>query len=198
MYSYRTLSPRERADLVEYRREQGYPAHSPPHSYDADGWFLITAATYEHAPFFSELADRDWLREELTSELDRMRLRCAGWAILPNHYHVLVRCDLLETIATVVQRVHGRTSRELNRRLGVQGRRVWYRYSDRQMRSERHYFTTLNYLHYNPVKHGYVQDPLAWPSTSIHWYLDHHGTEWLDSMWSEYPLRSYGQAWDSF
>src|SRR5262245_27640626 len=38
------------------------------------------------------------------------------------------------------------------------GRRtVWYEFSDRKIRSEAHFYATLNYLHYNPIKHGYVR-----------------------------------------
>lgn len=48
---------------------------------------------------------------------------------------------------------------------------------------------TLNYIHYNPVKH-------KWAESSVHWYLEHHGREWLRDVWRTYPVRDYGQGWD--
>ena len=64
------------------------------------------------------------------------------------------------------------------------------------MRSKGHYCTTLNYIHYNPVKHGQVASPYDWEWNSVHWYLEHYGREWLRDLWRKYPLRDYGKSWD--
>src|SRR5262249_32145759 len=93
-------------------------------------------------------------------------------------------------------RVHGRTSRGINQRDGTAGRRVWYRFSDRQIRSEAHYYATLNYIHYNPVKHGLVPEAVLWAASSVHWYLDQMGDERLVEMWRSYPIDRYGAGWD--
>ena len=66
------------------------------------------------------------------------------------------------------------------------------------MRSAGHFFATLNYIHNNPVKHGYVARWAAWPFSSFHWYLQTHGRDWLLDLWRQYPLRDYGAAWDDF
>ncbi len=75
---------------------------------------------------------------------------------------------------------------------------MWYRYSDRAIRSERHYFAALNYLHYNPVKHGWSHSPYDWRESSVHWYLAHFGRQWLRDAWIEYPVLDYGKDWDDF
>jgi REP element-mobilizing transposase RayT len=36
-------------------------------------------------------------------------------------------------------------------------RKVWYSFRDRAIRDERHTYHALNYLHFNAVKHGYVE-----------------------------------------
>ena len=64
------------------------------------------------------------------------------------------------------------------------------------MRSERHYFTTLNYIHNNPVKHGYVDKWGDWAYSSFHWYLENKGRDWLIELWREYPVLNYGDKWD--
>jgi putative transposase len=175
---------------------EGRPLHAPPHPSAESGWFLITGATYEHQPLLPGDEDRRRLVDALMQELSQSAIQCSAWVVLPNHYHVLVRCEPLSLVAAPIGRTHGRTSREFNRRDGCAGRRVWYRYTGRRIRSEAHYFTTLNYIHYNPVKHGYVNTPPEWSATSVHWYLEHWGAEALDSLWQEYPLRSYGTGWD--
>lgn len=73
---------------------------------------------------------------------------------------------------------------------------MWYRYSDRQIRSQAHYYASLNYIHINPVKHGYVEKPLNWPCSSVHWYLEHFGIEWLRETWKKHPVGDYGRGWD--
>jgi putative transposase len=164
MYDYRNMTPEQQAAGAEYRRLRGYPLHEPPHFRHFEGWFLITAATYEHKTHFANEEDRHWLLGELLSES--------------------------------LRRLHARTARELSRRDGGPGRRVWCRFADRLIRSEGHYYTTLNYIHYNPVKHRCAMEPLQWLCSSVHWYLEHEGIEWLRDAWRSYPLKDYGKGWD--
>jgi len=196
MYEYRKLTPEQKAEALRQRQFNGYPLHSPPHLYKAEGWFLITAATYEHKHHFTAEEDRAWLLGELFKELEAVQINFAGWVVLPNHYHLLVQCNPLAIISEPLRRVHARTARELNRREDVEGRQVWYRFSDRLIRDERHYYTTLNYIHYNPIKHGYVKKALDWNCSSAHWYAEHFGIEWLRDAWQKYPVRDYGKDWD--
>jgi len=79
---------------------------------------------------------------------------------------------------------------------GERGRQVWYRAQDRLMRSEAHYGATLNYIHNNPVKHGYVKKWTDWPYSSVHWYLETKGRDWLLDLWRDYPVLNYGDKWD--
>jgi putative transposase len=196
MYVYRELRPEQKAEVLRYRALRGHPLHSPPHVQDCSGWFLITAATFEHRPHFERPEERKQLLNRLFHELAAAGVQFGGWVVLPNHYHLLLHCDPLARVAEPLRRSHARTARDINRDDGVQGRQVWYRYSDRQIRNAAHYFTTLNYIHYNPVKHRHVAHPLEWPAASTHWYREHRGDAWLDSLWAEYPLRSYGKGWD--
>ena len=196
MYRYRGLTPEEQIETLEQRHLKGFPPHEPPHFHNIKGWFLITAATYEHKRYFQTDEEQAWLLSELRKELQVANISISGWVVLPNHYHLLVKCQPLSVISQPLRRVHARTARELNRREGISGRKVWYRFSDRQIRSERHYYTTLNYIHYNPTKHNYVQNPKDWTYSSLHWYEKHFGIEWLRDLWRTHPVRDYGKGWD--
>jgi putative transposase len=196
MYGYRKLTPKQQAELVRERQRRGFPLHEPPHYRQLGGWFLVSAATFEHQCDFGNEEDRGWLFEELMNELKGAGSECAAWVILPNHYHFLVQCSELGVISQPLRRVHARTAVMLNRRAGTVGRRRWYRFSDRQIRGERHFFTTLNYIHYNPTKHGWVPKPMEWACSSLHWYREHFGLDWLRDLWRSYPVRDYGKGWD--
>jgi len=66
------------------------------------------------------------------------------------------------------------------------------------MRSDGHFWTTINYIHNNPIKHGYVSQWQAWPFSSFHWYLQTHDRDWLLDLWKSYPVLNYGAGWDDF
>ena len=156
-YEYRHMTPKERAAVVEERRQRGYPLHSPPHPYREAGWYCITAANYEHAHIMASPARLTAFEDQLLSELADIQVEIGGWVILTNHYHFLVGVQSLEDISAMLQHLHGTTARAWNLEDGLtRQRKVWYKFRDRYIRDERHYYHSLNYLHYNAVKHGYV------------------------------------------
>jgi putative transposase len=158
--------------------------------------YLLTAACYEHCSHLRTPERRRMALDLLLEQCAQRGVDVHAWAVLTNHYHVLAGVTDFGALGEVFHRVHGRTAHDWNRQDAEPGRKVWYRYSDRAMRSERHYYTTLNYVHYNAVKHGLVSSPYDWPFTSVHWYLEHKGREWLRDLWQRYPIRDYGKQWD--
>lgn len=137
-----------------------------------------------------------WFERQLLDTLNGIGAPCAAWCVLPNHYHVLVQIADMKSFGREIGRLHGRTSFQINREDSARGRRVWYDYEDRCMRSEAHYWTTVNYIHNNPVKHGYVRRWQEWPFSSVHAYLEAKGRDWMVDLWLSYPVLSYGDKWD--
>jgi putative transposase len=135
--------------------------------------------------------------EEMSTEALTTNLTICAWIILPNHYHLLVRVVNFEILSELFRRIHGKLSRQWNLEDNITKRKVWYRWSDRAIRSEQHYYTTLNYIHYNPVKHGLVKSPYDWIESSVHWYLQANGRQWLRDLWVQYPVLDYGKDWDN-
>jgi len=187
-YDYRRMSQQQRDDIVAYRRERGYPLHAPPHPLREAGWYFITSANYEHSLIMADPVRRDEFESRLIESFRAASAEIGGWIVLPNHYHVLAGVDSLDVISSVLKRLHGATSREWNQADQVVGRRVWYKFMDRWIRGERHYYQALNYIHINPAKHGWVEDPYAWPWSSVHLYHDTKGKDWLRATWRDYPI----------
>jgi putative transposase len=196
MYEYRSLSEEQRADLVEQRRHRGFPPHSPPHTIRDEALYLITAACYEHMPHLVAPQRRNAFLDLLFDSFISASIGLHAWVVGPNHYHLLVEPVEFTQIGRVLHYVHVTTARSWNAEDGETGRAVWYRYSDRAIRSEAHFLTTLNYIHYNPVKHGWSKLPYDWNESSVHWYLACFGRQWLRDLWTKYPLRAYGKDWD--
>jgi putative transposase len=196
MYEYRKLTPQQRQQLVEERLARGYPPHQPPHPIREERYYLLSAACFEHRGHLHTPERRQTVLDMHFEQFIEHGMVVQAWVVLTNHYHLLVHVTEFEILGKIFGQVHGRTSHVWNTEELTRGRKVWYRYSDRAIRSERHYYTTLNYLHYNPVKHGLVKSPYDWPWSSVHWYLEHYGREWLRDLWERYPVRDYGKGWD--
>jgi putative transposase len=92
--------------------------------------------------------------------------------------------------------LHGRTSRAWNLAERTTGRYVFSRAADRAIRSDAHFWATLNYVHHNPVRHGYVTRWTDWPWSSANDYLRSIGREEATRLWQRHPLLDYGAGWD--
>jgi putative transposase len=196
MYIYRTLSPEEQEELIRARRERGHPAHQPPHPHRDELYYLITAACYNHRKHIHTPERRQQVLDHLFENLLSAQIELRAWVVMTNHYHVLLHTKDFEQIGKAIKRVHGPTAVAWNRVDGAQGRKIWYRYADRAIRSEAHYYTTLNYIHFNPCRHNEVTSPYDWPWSSVHWYRAEYGRDWLRDLWASYPLHDYGKGWD--
>jgi len=197
-YEYRKLSSQEREEIVSYRNERGYPLHAPPHPFRGTGTYLISAANFEHRAIMNTPQRRTEFETRLLNSLKEIIDDLIAWMVLPNHYHVLVRIQSLDHVSMALKHLHGTTSREWNLKDNLTGkRRVWYKFADSCIRNDTHLRTAFNYIHYNPVKHGYVSDPYEWPWSSLQMYYDDRGENWLLEQWKAHQLPSdFGKGWD--
>ena len=54
----------------------------------------------------------------------------------------------------------------------------------------------MNYIHHNPVKHGYVTRWQDWPWSSARAYLEALGIEEATKRWQQHPVLDFGAGWD--
>jgi putative transposase len=119
-----------------------------------------------------------------------------AWALLPNHYHALVQADRVLDLLKALGQLHGRTSHAWNTEENTRGRQVWCKAAESVMKTEGHYHATINYIHHNPVKHGYVEKWTDWPWSSAASWLEETGRASAEDLWRKYPLQEYGNGWD--
>lgn len=193
------MTPEKRAQVLAFRKEFCLPWHGPPHrASDSTNLYHIIAACYEHASIIGFSPQRmNSFSESLVGEvLNENCSRIWAWCVLPNHYHLQVECNDLKILLKALGLLHGKTSRQWNLEESTVGRTCWHRCMDRAMRSDRHKWATLNYVHHNPVKHGYVEKWTDWPWSSADQYLEDIGAEAATKVWKEYPVLDYGKGWD--
>jgi putative transposase len=77
-------------------------------------------------------------------------------------------------------RVHGRIyfftinllERRSRTRVARGERGIWQRrFWEHAIRSDADYARLMDYVHYNPVKHGYVTFKRDWPYSTFHWLV---------------------------
>lgn len=193
-YLWRRLSPEAREALLKYRKRLRRPWHRPPHYDQGNIHYHLVGACYEHQPHIGFSPER--MTEFCELLLDALPGTPAAWCVLPNHYHVLIRLADIKDAASLLGKLHGSTSFRWNAEENVRGRKVWHSVSDRGMRNGDHFWATVNYIHHNPVRHGYVDQWTDWPFSSAADYLEEVGREQAVEVWRRFPLHDYGKGWD--
>ena len=146
----------------------------------------ITGGTY----FFTvNLAERK--NTLLVDEFDKLRnvinkvkkqhpFRLDAMVVLPEHLHALLTLPTNDKdFATRWMLIKSGFSRQLpkherinksRQRKGERG--IWQRrYWEHLIRDEQDFERHVDYIHYNPVKHGYVKQAVDWPYSTIHAYI---------------------------
>jgi putative transposase len=197
-YIWRKLTPEQREEMLAWRKARRQPWHSPPRLPNFGHLhFHITAACYEHRPYIGHSLQRmDAFAHNLLAVFTAHANQTFAWCVLPNHYHALVETPDLLVLSRELGRLHGRTSHAWNGEECARGRKVFFRVADRVMRSERHFWATMNYIHHNPVHHGYVERWLDWPWSSASDFLAQLGRHEAEQIWLEYAIEDYGKGWD--
>jgi len=103
--------------------------------------------------------------------------------VLPDHLHCIWRLPAGDAdnairwrhIKTAFSRCLPRHEPRSSSRVTRKERGIWQRrYWEHWLRDERDVQNHVDYIHYNPVKHGYVAHAVDWPHSSIHRYLSHN------------------------
>ena len=140
--------------------------------------------------FTVNLADRnsgmlvrniDLLREVMGYVKSAHPFAVLAMVVLPEHLHALWRLPASDSDypmrwslikAGFSRRLDKgeriRASRVAKRERGIWQRRYW----EHQIRDETDLARHVEYIHYNPVKHGWVTRPVDWPHSTLHGHID--------------------------
>ena len=197
MYNWRKMTDNQREEVLSRRRLNHRPWHSPLHVQGDKTRFHITAACYEHLPIIGKTVQRMAEFEKDILEVANANVKVLHcWCVLPNHYHLLVTTEDIFDLLSRLGKLHGRTSYCWNGDDSMRGRQVWCNSAEHGIKSDRHFWATVNYVHHNPVKHAYADRWLEWPFSSAHDYLKSIGRDKAVRNWREYPIDEMGKDWD--
>lgn len=200
MYLWRKLTKAQREDALKYRRTRHFPKHSLPHfDFEGEHQYLISAACYEHAHIIGKSPERmTECEQDVLKACQKFTTEIYAWCILPNHFHVLLKSSEIKALRKEIGLFNGRSSYKWNGEDDARGRIVWRNCFERKIKSERHFYASLNYVLNNPAHHGYVKRWQDWIWSNASEYLEKIGNEKALEIWREYPILDYGKKWDEF
>jgi len=168
--------------------------HAPPHVFLDNAVYMLSAGTYRGVRYIETKEKKQVLLQNILENVSKFQYELYGWVILDNHYHMLARLPQAGNLAKFVNSIHGRSAYEINRIDNCRGRKVWYNYWDTCIRAEKDFYTRLNYIHYNPLKHGYVnsiEKLSSYSFSSFPEYVKRNGKEWVEDIFIKFPVTDF-------
>ena len=149
--------------------------------------------------FTVNLADRkqdllvrhiDLLREVLRHVKQQHPFEIIAMVVMPDHLHAIWQLPPGDSnypmrwslIKAGFSRSLAKTERIRESRLRKRERGIWQRrYWEHLIRDDKDLQAHVDYIHFNPVKHGYCAKPVDWSYSSIHRYIT---AGWITPDWA--------------
>ena len=161
--------------------------------YILGGTYFLTIVTYDRLPLFKDFQNIELLRSAVAKVQRKQPFRIIAAVILPDHLHFIwqlppddsnysQRISRLKVLFTRACKARNPSNLEISqsrykhRESDVWQRRFW----EHSIRDEVDLQKHLDYIHYNPVKHGLVSCPHLWSYSSFsHWVKrDRYAQDW--------------------
>jgi putative transposase len=145
------------------------------------GTWFFTVVAFERRPIFCLESFRNSLKQSILKTKENHPFKINAWILLPDHLHCVwtlpkndadfsIRWKLIKQYVTrdckssLLKQKRIGAAKKKRRESSIWQRRFW----EHKIRSEQDFRTHLDYLHYNPVKHGLCGSPSQWPYSSFH------------------------------
>ena len=160
------------------------------------GYYFFTVVTYNRRRFLTDRLARGCLRTVWQETQQAHHFDSVALCLLPDHLHCIWKlpegdCDFSRRWSSLKASFTRRylssgghettqsISRSRTRERGIWQRRFW----EHQIRDESDLQRHVDYIHYNPVKHGLVNDVELWPWSTYHRYA--RDGRYLNRYWDD-------------
>src|ERR1700686_448876 len=144
---------------------------------------FVTFCCYHRRRLLTTDASRRIFESALERVRRSFRLRVYGYAVMPEHVHLLLSKPQRETLAYALKSL----KQGVSRRLIDDAEHFWQkRYYDFNIRDYPQFVEKLRYIHRNPVKAGLCERPEDWEWGSFrHYYATRcEGRVEIESEWT--------------
>lgn len=155
---------------------------------------FITGVTHDRVPYLGNEKNLRLFWETMRRVQEFHPFNLLVYVILPDHFHWLMRVDDKDgNFSDVLQSIkrnytiNFKKQREITRSFSLWQARFW----DHVIRDENDLNDHFDYIHWNPVKHGYVQRPEDWTQSTYLFWLE-RGYYELGWGWDNEPSNIVG------
>ena len=144
------------------------------------GTFFFTVNLLERYPNDLLIRHIESLRESARGVRVKYPFEIDAWVVLPDHMHCIWTLPPGDTDYTLrwrlIKAAFSKSLPRIERRSKVRiargERGLWQRrFWEHTLRDERDYVAHMDYVHFNPVKHGYAKKVADWPYSTFHQYV---------------------------
>ena len=158
-------------------------------AYTAGGCFFFTLVTHNRNPYFADDKNIGLLRKAFRHVKKNHPFEIDAIVVLPDHLHTIWRLPKDDSNYSLRWRLikhyvstHIETPANHRKEKSIWQRRFW----EHTIRNKNDWRNHIDYIHYNPVKHGYADHPRNWQYSS---YIKALNKGWYDKSWgSAEPL----------
>jgi putative transposase len=131
---------------------------------------FITQVIQNREPIFRNPNYLHLLREILHKVKAVHPFLMLGYVFLYDHFHLIIQPTGEANFSDIMHSFKPNFTKEYKKLLGLspaQSMKFWQkRFWDHVIRDDRDFENHLHYIHFNPVKHGYVRAPHDWKDSS--------------------------------
>lgn len=117
----------------------------------------VMARSIERRELFVDDHDRQAFLVRLAMILEETRTQCYAWALIPNHFHLLLRTGTAP-LSKVMRRLMTGYAVSFNKRHARSGHLFQNRYKSTVCEEEAYLLELIRYIHLNPLRAGLVKD----------------------------------------
>lgn len=146
--------------------------------------YFFTVVTFRRRKILTNDDCRVWLRDAVTKTRENYPFTIDAWVLLPEHLHCILTLPendndfsvrwngIKKRFTTLAKHQYHQpewlnTSKQKHREGTIWQRRFW----EHQIGDDNDYQRHIDYIHYNPLKHGLVSAIRDWPYSTFHRYV---------------------------
>ena len=143
-------------------------------NYVPGGTYFFTLVTYQRRKYFDTPNKLDLLHAKIRQVQRNKPFELLAYCLLPDHIHLLIELPQEDSGFSIRMREIKRlTTLWMKRETLENVDRIWQdKYWEHTIRDEKDLQTHFNYIHYNPIKHGFSETYDGWKWSSFRDYFD--------------------------
>lgn len=167
--------------------------------------YFFTLVSFRRNPILCLPPIRSALRRAIVDVRATRPFDIDAWVLMPDHLHCIwtlpdgdvdyaTRWAMIQSAVSRVALVSTVSTGTRNpSRIAHREASIWQRRSqEHPIRDDRDFERHVDYIHFNPVRHGHVANAADWPYSTFHRYVkngvypaDWNGTRQVEAMWIE-------------